>query len=134
MKKVSFDWDSTLDRIPVQKFAKELIDDGYEVWILTSRYDNEHLVTVYNMDEKYADMTNEDLFECASILGIPEERIIFTNLVDKYHFLKDKDFLFHLDDDWVENNRINKHTKCVGISSINPNWKQKCLRVLNKNS
>ena len=33
--KVSFDFDSTLDRKDVQRFAKQLIDDGYEVWIKT---------------------------------------------------------------------------------------------------
>ena len=40
--KVSFDYDSTLDRKDVQRFAKKLIDAGYEVWIVTSRLSLEH--------------------------------------------------------------------------------------------
>ena len=39
--KVSFDFDSTLSRKDVQSFAKELVDRGLEVWIVTSRFDDE---------------------------------------------------------------------------------------------
>ena len=37
MKKVSFDFDGTLSRLDVQKYAKSLIEQGFEVWIVTSR-------------------------------------------------------------------------------------------------
>jgi hypothetical protein len=40
MKKISFDFDSTLDRKLVQDFAYSLIKRGYEVWILTSRFED----------------------------------------------------------------------------------------------
>ena len=40
--KVSFDFDSTLDRKDVQQFAKELVNDGVEVWIVTSRMSVEY--------------------------------------------------------------------------------------------
>ena len=39
--KVGFDFDSTLSRKDVQEFAKELVNDGHEVWIVTSRFDDE---------------------------------------------------------------------------------------------
>jgi len=41
MRKVSFDFDSTLSRKDVQDFAKKLVSEGYEVWIVTSRFDDE---------------------------------------------------------------------------------------------
>jgi len=39
--KVSFDFDGTLSKKDVQKFAKELVEEGHEVWIVTSRFSNE---------------------------------------------------------------------------------------------
>ena len=39
--KVSFDFDHTLSRKDVQTFAKELVNEGHEVWIVTSRFSDE---------------------------------------------------------------------------------------------
>jgi restriction endonuclease Mrr len=39
--KISFDFDSTLDREDVQEFAKELVEKGHDVWITTSRFSND---------------------------------------------------------------------------------------------
>ena len=39
--KVSFDFDGTLSRKDVQKLAKELVSEGHEVWIVTSRFSDE---------------------------------------------------------------------------------------------
>jgi hypothetical protein len=41
MKKVSFDFDSTLSRDDVQEFTSELINLGFDVWVVTSRFSNE---------------------------------------------------------------------------------------------
>lgn len=43
-KKVSFDFDSTLSRKDVQNFAKEIIANGAEVWIVTTRTSTEDIV------------------------------------------------------------------------------------------
>jgi hypothetical protein len=40
MKKVSFDFDSTLSRDDVQEFASDLIDLGFDVWVVTSRFND----------------------------------------------------------------------------------------------
>ena len=124
--KVSFDFDSTLDRESVQKYAAELISKGIEVWITTSRLS----------DEKAPSKEwNKDLYKVADELGIPRERITFTSMVDKYEFFLGKDFLWHLDDDWVENRLINKHTKTKAISHIGSgNWIGKCNRLIEKYS
>lgn len=124
--KVSFDFDSTLDRVVVQDYAKSLINKGYEVWICTSRYD------YHNVPNKnWSKDSNKDLFLVADSLGIPRERIKFMNMEEKHTFIKGMDFLFHLDDDWIEINWINKYTETKGISCFGSSgWKQKCNKIL----
>ena len=127
MRKVAFDFDSTLDRESIQRYAAELMERGYEVWIVTSR------------PEKFEDGVwrnftpdNDDLFKVAEKLGIPIERIHFTGYQLKETFLKGKGFVFLLDDDYVELRHTNKYTKCAAIGSLSSSWKHKCERVLNK--
>lgn len=117
MKKVSFDFDSTLDQPKVQIFAKELIKNGIEVWICTSRMD--HFV-------------NADLFNIANDLNIKKEHIIFTNMKDKIEKLINKDFIFHLDDDEFELMLIKKHSNIIPIhiSENNDNWLIECKKTL----
>jgi len=127
MLKVSFDFDATLSTEHIQKYAKELIERGIEVWIVTSRWEN---VDNY---KHFINATNDDLFKVAEDLGIPRERIHFTNMEDKWEFLKDKDFIVHLDDDWVENKMILKYTKTKAVNSFgNSSWRQKCERILKR--
>lgn len=114
--KVSFDFDSTLSRGDVQTYCKDLINRGFEVWINTTRIESRD---------------NSEVFEVAERLGIPKERIVFTNMQDKYPFLKDKGYLFHLDDDWIEINHINRYTNVRGISCFgNTTWRSKCERII----
>lgn len=121
MKKVSFDFDSTLSREDVQDFAQELSYRGFDVWIVTSRARK-----IGNMD------WNADLFYVANRLRIPNDKIVFTEGNMKADFFKENnDFIFHLDDDSVELNFINKETKVVGISCWkNNSWKEKCLKLI----
>ena len=52
---------------------------------------------------------------------------------DKWPFLKfHDDFLWHIDDDWIENKNILKYTKTKAISSLGANWKSKCERLIKK--
>lgn len=131
--KVSFDFDGTLEQKPVQEYASELMERGVDVWIVTSRFGNDKLYRKFFMTSTNVDLTNSDLFEVAERIGIPKEKIHFTNMGDKWNFFKDKDFLWHLDDDWVENRLILKHTKTLAISAFgSPNWKHKCEKILIK--
>lgn len=125
MLKISFDFDDTLDRPSVQKYAKELIERGVEVWITTSRHSDK--------DDDWAKDWNDDLYEVTDRLGIPRERIRFTNMVDKYKFFLEEDFIWHLDDDWVCNRLINRHTKTKAITHIGSgNWINKCNKLIKK--
>ena len=122
--KVSFDFDSTLDKKTVQDFAHSLILKGHDVWICTSRTSPE---------QSKALGWNDDLFLVSDKLGIPRSKIIFTNYEDKSDHLNGKDFVWHLDDDWIELNQINSKTDVVGISVFgNSTWKQKCKKLLTK--
>jgi hypothetical protein len=74
-----------------------------------------------------------DLEMMKDIKGIPPERVHFTDMDDKWPFLKFfGDFLWHLDDDWIENKDILKNTQTKAISSIGANWKSKCERLIKK--
>ena len=102
--KVSFDFDSTLSKLSIQKVAKKFIDNGDEVWITTSRHSNPQ-INFY---------TNDLLFEIAENLGIKKEHIQFTEGKDKFNFLEGFDL--HFDDDVIEIELIEENLKtCEGI-------------------
>lgn len=98
MYKVSFDFDGTLSLPIVREVAKELVDKGFEVWIVTARCDNGD---------------NTDLNLAAKLSGI--KNIKYMCFEDKFEFLKDKDFLFHIDDDVIELSMIESFTKVKPI-------------------
>ena len=122
---ISIDFDETLEYQFMQEFAKQLIENDVEVHILTTRYDNENAKIYYNRDH-----INEDIYEIAKNLNI--EKIFFTNMVDKWTFLKDKpEYVIHIDNEFSECKTITKHTNTIGICWFNSgSWKHKVSRVL----
>lgn len=127
--KVSFDFDGTLSIDVIQEFARYLVKEGVEVWIVTAR--------VGDKENDFAKDWNNDLYEVASYCGIDKDHIKFCEFEDKYKFLSSKDFVWHLDDDWIELDMIEKNINTRGISHFgreyenNKDWKQECLRLLN---
>ena len=134
-KSVSFDFDSTLSLKSVQDFAESLINKDFDVWVITSRHPDGP-DPKYKMRGMWIDIDNSDLFEVTDRLGISRDKIIFTSHQLKSEVMNEMglEFIFHLDDDWVELNYINKETKTVGISCFGTgNWKAKCRNlILNK--
>lgn len=141
--RVSFDYDNTLDRIEVQEYAKELVESGYEVWIVTSRYSNEEAKNVnwgkITVDSDVVDYPNfiknknKELFNIADEIGIPKSQILFTNAIWKYPSIRDNKMIWHLDDNHKELNLINKFTDAKGISCKGTStWKGKCEKLLKK--
>jgi len=130
--KISFDFDGVLELNHIQEYAKELVARKFEVWIVTSRFGDAELYKKFFSTTINVDLTNNDLWNVAKELGIPKEKIYFTNMADKYHFFKENEgFIWHLDDDWIENRNILNNTKTKGINSWgNSSWKQKCERIL----
>lgn len=136
--KVSFDFDGTLGASKaIQEYAKELVNLGHEVHIVTRRYDSptryiEEFNIKYGIDN--VEREHSYLFTVAGEIGIRIDRIHFTNMEDKYLFFKDKDFLWHLDDDSIECDMINRSVKTRAICCFgNSTWKNKCNKLINNN-
>lgn len=112
--KISFDFDDTLTRESVQNIAKELIARGDEIHIVTSRYEDSTRWGSFNL--QWAMSENKDLFKVTDFLGIKRENIHFMDMEDKSEFfLKNPDFIVHLDDNVMEIINIDMNTEVHGI-------------------
>lgn len=99
--KVSFDFDGTLQTGAMQELAKKFVALGAEVWITTTRHKNPWGGMQYN---------NQQVWAVAEMVGIPKERIQFTEGKAKYAMLKGFDI--HFDDDSAEIEDVNNHPRC----------------------
>lgn len=125
--KVSFDFDNTLSLPKVQQYAKDLIDKGYEVWVVTSRYDENHK-HLYLMNA-----THDDLWNVVDKIGIPKHHVVFTNMVWKWQYLDRTHFLWHLDDNKEEiEESVDRNCNVPMVDVTKSNWKQKCNEILEK--
>jgi len=128
-KKVSFDFDSTLDTYCVQLFAKFLVENGVEVHIVTSRVSDKEAPSPH---------WNKAVWDVCEECGILKENVHFTAYRDKWEFFKDKDFVWHLDDDVIELSMLKDFTTVEPICHFDwgkqyggrKNWKEKCLKLL----
>ena len=113
--KVSFDFDGVFEYKPIQYLVIKLIESGFDVHIVTGRS---------------SDTNNNDLFLITDKF-IKRENVHFTNESSKFIFLKDKDFVFHLDDDELEVREINENTSVKGIFYDN-DFERNILKVIKK--
>lgn len=125
--KVSFDFDGTLSEPAVQEYAQELIVRGVEVWVVTTRWDENH-------KHKYPmNATLDDLWEVVDKLNIPRWRVRFTCMQWKYTYLDGTKFVWHLDDNETEFDYARKHQCNVPMVWVEQKtWKEKCEELLNK--
>ena len=132
--KVSFDFDGTLGRESIQKYAKELVEKGLEVWVVTARFESVEGYTEEFCNKYAIDNIRKEhayLFEVAEKCGITRDHIKFTNMEPKDTFFKDHpDFIWHLDDDQFELRCVSTYTKVKAISAIGSSWKHKCEKLL----
>jgi hypothetical protein len=128
MAKVSFDFDGTLSRPDVQEYASRLLAEGVDVWVVTTRYDQNH-------KHKYAldyDVLVEDLWEVVDRIGIPRWKVRFTNMEWKYTYLIGTNFVWHLDDNANEMTRARYNSCPINMIQVgSSSWKRKCSRLLN---
>ena len=138
MFRVSFDFDDCLSNSEyIQEYCAELVaDPKIEVWIVTSRPRNPD--EFFNRSENPTDnpwQNEDDLFPLADRLGVPRERIVFTEWEWKSTWFKtcNLEFRWHLDDNSKE---IRELAGIEGgptpISCTQPNWINKCNRLLLK--
>jgi hypothetical protein len=129
MIKVSFDFDNTLSRKSIQKFAKEMKKEGHDVHIVTSRFED---ITRY-IDPKILESGHKDLYRACYYLNIPRENIHFTNMKYKSeYFIEHSDFVWHLDDDGYELFLINRDTTVPGVPISSINYKEICREFIEK--
>lgn len=122
--KVSFDFDGTLSRKDVQEYAKSLVNSGVEVWIVTSRFDDENAM---KKNWHWIKGQNKNLFNVADECGIKLDNIQFTCMESKSIFLKDKGFIFHLDDDVDElMDILDSKDGCKPVNVDHFDWKNTC--------
>lgn len=123
--KVSFDFDGTLEFENVQKYAKELLDQGHEVWIVTTRWDENHRHRYFHKP------TLDDLWTVVDQLGIPRWRVRFTCMEWKYTYLNGTQFVWHLDDNEEEFKQAKSNDCNVPMIDVTrSDWKNKCRTLL----
>jgi hypothetical protein len=88
--KVSFDYDGTLTDYDTMNLAKKFVDEGNEVWITTARPESK---------EGFANWNNGLMF-IAKKLGIPPERVVFSEPLEKWEHLRGFDI--HFDNEPME--------------------------------
>lgn len=125
--KVSFDFDGTLEFQDVQNYAQELMAEGVEVWVVTTRWDENH-------KHKYPqNATLDDLWEVIDRIGIPRHQVRFTCMEWKHTYLKGTNFIWHLDDNPKEFSAAKLHDCNVPMIDVDSNgWQVICDRLLKR--
>lgn len=126
MKKVSFDFDGTLSRPEVQEYASELIRRDVDVWVVTTRYDENH-------KHRYGfNPTIDDLWDVVDRIGIPRWKVRFTCFEWKYTYLNGTSFAFHLDDNLEERKYFRIHSCDIPFVYVeSADWRDRCEDLLN---
>jgi hypothetical protein len=93
IKKVSFDFDGTLSRKDIQEKAKKMVDEGYEVYVVTKR----------SPDKEVKDIA----YECGIKLG----NVYFTSGEPKWKTLLELGIEEHYDNSEEEAKSIRENTK-----------------------
>lgn len=133
--KVSFDFDGTIGhKNDIQEYCKTLLSNNQvEVFITTRRYGPD---SKGNPEDPWwvniGTKNWEEVYKLADTLGINRDNIHFCNMKMKYDYLKDKDFLWHLDDDMLEVEEINMLPDTRAIW-INEDWLTECNKLINEN-
>lgn len=125
--KLTFDFDGTLTRPEVQDYFLELIERGFDCWVLTSRYDDLH-------KHRYPkNPTNEDLWELIDKLNFPRYKVKFMNMESKGIYLSFTDVLWHLDDDDEDLLDIFEEAQTRQIDVKTNRWKERCELYISAN-
>lgn len=139
---ITIDFDSTLSRSVVQSWAKELVQLGFDVWVVTTRrtvYNQRMTLNNSNFKCKDVEYThyllnncNDKVYEIASEVGIKPAKVLFTDYEWKAVFLHDLNSLVHLDDNTEEFFQIRKfECKTIGLQVLSvTTWQNKLVRIL----
>ena len=125
--KISFDADGTLLlNKEVQSYVKKLVDKGFDMHIVTSRFETvkqytDEFIQKYGIQNVQKE--HEYLFEVAKSVGIIKENIHFTNMTPKFkYFIEHPSFVVHVDDDIVELELIQENCKVSTVYIQDEDW------------
>lgn len=124
------DFDGTINpnKKKVKDFVSKLIRRGYYVYIITRRYGPENS-SMGTIDEHLA------VWKIAEELGIPKERVIFTNRKWKYSFIESIGACMHIDDDKREGYWIERHLPRVTMVCLEDNnWNEQIVDVITEHN
>jgi len=111
--RISFDFDGTLSLPSVQKVAKELIEYGFDVIIVTSRK---------------SDGENSDIQEVAQDLGI--DLVFYTEYNLKFSYLHHLTCDVHIDNDRNELIHLSRFLDIVGVDVTNESWDYELKNII----
>lgn len=105
--KISFDFDGCLGEKHMQMLAQLLIMAGADVWVITSRHDD----NLYDENGAFQGYrgTNIDVRNVCSKVGIPHHKIIYTNGAFKVNEYAKGSFDMHFDDMFDEVEAIQRN-------------------------
>lgn len=102
---VAFDFDKVMDDIKIQIFAKKLISERNEVWVVTARKDN--------------DYNHKIIDGVIKRIGLSKYNVIYCDEKPKYDFLQAINADLYIDNINNEFQIINNHTKTIPVLYAN---------------
>tara|TARA_B110000014_G_C19788135_1_gene409535 strand:- start:68 stop:436 length:369 start_codon:yes stop_codon:yes gene_type:complete len=111
--RISFDFDDTLSLPSVQKVAKELIEYGFDVIVVTSRK---------------SDGENSDIEEVVQDLGI--DIVFYTEYNLKYSHLNSLMCDIHIDNDRNELIHLSRFSDIVGVDVTDESWEYQLKNII----
>lgn len=100
---IIFDFDGVLDQYKVQQFAKKLIAEKNEVWVVTKRREGRH---------------NEDLQRVLRAIRLPEMMVVYTDGKDKAKLIMGLNADLYIDNETAEFDHINNHSNVLALPYI----------------
>lgn len=100
---VAIDFDGCLDSYKMQQFAKKLIVEKNEVWVVTKRREGTH---------------NVDLKKVLQLIRLPESMVIYTNGKDKAKLIMGINADLFIDNESAEFEYINNHSNTLALPYI----------------
>ena len=124
MINITFDYDGCLTQDRIKEIAKTCVSLGYNVYILTSRFD-----TIRRL--KFKELkTNEDIYQTAEEIGLKPFKISFTNQGKKCLHLLETGIHIHVDDNKQEVNDINYYGQTKAFNCNDGNFEEKFFEYI----
>lgn len=100
---ICIDFDGVLDQYKVQQFAKKLVAEKNEVWVVTKRREGRH---------------NEDLQRVLQAIRLAPTAVVYTDGKDKAKVVMGLNADLYIDNETAEFYHINNHSNVLALPYI----------------